>query len=66
MPANHNISKKLTKINESIGLTLCENGFMVEVSGNDKEDNYKPMKIIVNDQDELIDLIKTLAAMPRA
>lgn len=58
--------KKLTKlvlVNESFSINRYDNGFMIEVSGRDKENDYKTAKIMCATQDELIEVIKEILAM---
>ena len=49
---------KLTKVNESISLYRYDNGWMVEISGKDKKDDWKTIKTLCNTEDELLALIK--------
>ena len=39
------ISDKLTKINDSLTINLFDNGYMVEVSGRDDNDDWTQVKI---------------------
>jgi hypothetical protein len=54
---------KLTKVNDSITVNRYDNGWMVEVSGRDDEDNWKSTKILCNTEEELLDLIKEYNSM---
>lgn len=49
---------KLVKVNDSLDLNRYDNGWMVQINGRDKADEYKTVKIICNTEDQLIDLIK--------
>ena len=49
---------KLAKVNENISLNRYDNGFMVEVSGRDKKEEWKNSKTVCNTEEELIALIK--------
>ena len=49
---------KLAKVNESITLNRYDNGFMVEVSGRDDENDWKNCKILCNTEAEMLDVIK--------
>jgi hypothetical protein len=55
--SSYNIHK-LVKVNDSFDVNRYDNGWMVQINGRDKEDDYKTMKVICNTEDELIDLIK--------
>ena len=49
---------KLSKVNENISINRYDNGWMVEVSGRDKKEDYKTTKIMCSTEAELIDVIK--------
>ena len=49
---------KLDKVNESITINRYDNGFMVEVGGRDKENDWKSAKILCNTETEMFDVVK--------
>jgi hypothetical protein len=49
---------KLAKVNDSFNVYRYDNGWMVEISGRDKKEDYKTAKILCNTEAELVDLIK--------
>jgi hypothetical protein len=49
---------KLAKVSESITVNRYDNGWMVEVSGRNKKEDWANTKILCNTEDELIALIK--------
>jgi len=49
---------KLTKVNDSFSVYRYDNGWMVEVSGHDKKEDWKTAKIMCNTEEELFALIK--------
>lgn len=55
--------KKLSKVNESFTVYRYDNGFMIEVSGRDKENDYKTAKVMCNTEAELFDVIKEALSM---
>jgi len=59
------INFKLTKVNEAFTINMYDNGYMIEVSGRDHEDEWKTAKIIVSSVDELIELVKEATQLPR-
>jgi len=59
------ISDKLTKVSESFTINMYDNGFMIEVGGTDHKEDWKNVKIIVQDLDSLMALIKEAASMER-
>ena len=58
------IGDKLTKVNETFTINRYDNGFMIEVSGRDEEDNWKTSKIIVSSVKELIELVEEAVDLP--
>lgn len=59
------VSDKLTKVNESFTVNMYDNGYMIEVGGSDSKDDWKTVKITVQELDNLIALIKEVVAMER-
>lgn len=49
---------KLAKVNESITLNRYDNGWMVEIGGRDKSEDWKNTKTLCNTEDEMIAVIK--------
>lgn len=49
---------KLAKVNDSFSIYRYDNGWMVEISGRDKKEDYKTAKILCNTEEELVSLIK--------
>ena len=49
---------KLAKVNESITINRYDNGWMVEVSGRNKKEDWANTKILCNTEDELLALVK--------
>jgi hypothetical protein len=59
------IADKLNKVNESFSVNMYDNGFMIEVSGRDSNNEYKTAKVMVGTVDELIALVKEVSGMER-
>lgn len=49
---------KLEKVNETFTVNRYDNGFMIEVSGRDKENDWKNCKILCTDEADLFEVIK--------
>jgi hypothetical protein len=49
---------KLSKVNESITVNRYDNGWMVEVSGRDDENDWKTAKILCSTSEEMIAVIQ--------
>jgi len=60
------LSDKLVKVNENFTINMYDNGYMIEVSGRDDEDNWKTSKIIVDTVEELLVLVREATEIERA
>jgi hypothetical protein len=54
---------KIEKVSESFTVYRYDNGFMIEVSGKDKNNDWKTAKIMCASEDELITIIKEVNTM---
>ena len=66
--ARKQISKlgdKLEKVSENYTINMYDNGFMIEVSGRDSDEEYKTAKIMVPTIEQLVELVKEAAELPR-
>jgi hypothetical protein len=59
------IGDVLAKVNDSYTINMYNNGFMVEVSGRDNEDEWAAAKIICSTVEELVALVHEAANMER-
>jgi hypothetical protein len=59
------ISDKLVKVNDSFTVNMYDNGFMLEINGRDKTDEWATVKILVPGIDDLTILIKEVTEMER-
>jgi hypothetical protein len=59
------VSDKLTKVNESFTVSMYDNGYMLEISGKDSDDNWKTAKLMVQTVDQLMALVKEATELPR-
>lgn len=59
------LGDKLKKVNESMTLHFYDNGYMVEVSGRNKNDDYTNAKILCNTLAEVVELINEADVMER-
>jgi hypothetical protein len=57
------ISNKLKKADDSLTINKLDNGYMVEVSGRDEEDDWASAKILVLTLQEVFDLLEEYADM---
>jgi len=54
---------KLNKVSETITINRYDNGWMVEVGGRNKKEDWSNTKTLCNTEAELIDLIKEYNSM---
>jgi hypothetical protein len=54
---------KLAKVSESITVNRYDNGWMVEVGGRNKKEEWVTAKTLCNTEEELIALIKEYNSM---
>jgi len=54
---------KLAKVNESFTVNRYDNGYMIEVGGRDKENDWKTAKVMCATDAELFDVIKEALSM---
>lgn len=54
---------KLSKVNESITINRYDNGWMVEIGGKNKKDDWSTAKTLCNTEEDLIALLKEYNTM---
>jgi len=54
---------KLTRVNDNISIYRYDNGWMVEIGGRNKKEDWATAKIMCNTEDELIAVIKEYNTM---
>ncbi len=59
------ISDKLVKVNDNFTINMYDNGFMIEIGGRNKKDDWAAAKITCSSIEELVELIKEAATLER-
>jgi len=59
------LSEKLAKVNDSFSVNMYDNGYMFEMGGRNEDEDWVTAKIVCNNIDELVALIKEASEMPR-
>jgi hypothetical protein len=54
---------KLAKVNESITINRYDNGWMVEIGGRDKKQDWKNTKTMCNTEEEVLAVVKEWNSM---
>lgn len=58
------LSNTMARVNESVCVTRCFNGYTIEFSGQNIEGHFVNMKIVCNSLDDVIVLLKEFDTMP--
>ena len=59
------ISDKLNKIGETFIVNIYDNGFMIEATGRDNEDEWSTAKVLCASEEELVELIRNALTIKR-
>lgn len=59
------LSTKLAKVSESFTVNMYDNGYMIEVSGQDDDENWKTVKLVCNTIQEVVKLVEEINNMPK-
>jgi len=59
------LNTKIAKVNDSYSVTMCANGYVVEISGRDANENWSTAKIICTTMAELITLLGEIDSMDK-
>ena len=59
------LADKLAKCSDSLTVNMYDNGFMVEVSGQDSDNDWKTAKIMCQTLEQVYAVIAEAAAMER-
>ncbi len=54
------------KVNDNYTVTNCHNGYVIDVSGQNSDENWISAKFVFKTLDELKDAVQDLAWMPKA
>ena len=60
-----NASDKLEKVSDSFTINMYDNGFMVEVSGRDHDNDWANAKILCQNLEEVIAIVTEVSQMER-
>jgi hypothetical protein len=55
-----------TAVNDNYTITNCNNGFVVDVGGKDRQDEWNTSKFVFTSLDQVKRAVEELASMPRA
>lgn len=52
------ISDKLSKVDRRFSVEICDNGFIIEISGRDDNDDYGHARIMCHDEQDMLTLVE--------
>ena len=58
------IADKLTKVNDNFTVYRYDNGYVIEIGGRDIDEDWATVKLVCNNIDDLILLIKEATTLP--
>lgn len=58
------LKEKIQKVNDSITVNRYDNGYMVEISGKNSDDDWKTCKILCTSFKEMLDILTEYDAIP--
>jgi hypothetical protein len=58
------LSSKVIRVSEAIVINRYDNGWMLEIAGRNKKQDWITTKTICNTEQEVLELIKEYNAMP--
>jgi hypothetical protein len=59
------IGDKLANVNDSFSINIYDNGFLIEISGRDEDNEYRNAKIMVPTVEQLLELVREAVTLPR-
>jgi hypothetical protein len=60
-----NLTDKFKKVNEAFTITMCDNGFLVDIAGEDLKGDWIDKKLLVTTIADLHTLLDQIVQMPR-
>ena len=63
--AVNKVSDKLAKVNDNFSVYMYDNGYMVEISGRDSDNEYKTAKVMCSELAQLAAIVQEIAEMPK-
>lgn len=57
MKNEKSITKIFASIDENYSITQCSNGYILEINGRDKKDDYLNIKHLILKHEELVDVL---------
>lgn len=60
------ISEKLATVNDRFEVTEYDNGFLVEVGGQDSDEDWKIARIMVHESAAVIELFEEYVSLPKS
>ena len=59
------VTEKVKKVDDSLTVYMYDNGYMVQISGRDSEDDWVTLKILCDSLEKVNALVAEISALPR-
>lgn len=59
------LSDKLAKVGTTVTINMYDNGYVFEIDGRDKKDDWTSAKIICDSVEKIVELLKEASSMER-
>lgn len=59
------VTSILDRVGDSFTINICNNGYMLEISGRNAEGDWRTAKLVCRNEKELFDLIYEIRSMPK-
>jgi hypothetical protein len=59
------LADKLNKVDEDLTVSRLDNGYTVEVRGEDEGGDWETIKVVCTELDEVVELLVEFATFPR-
>jgi len=59
------INEKFKRVNTQFSITVCDNGFLVEMGGQDQKEDWIDRKFVLPNIKAVQELVEDIAAMPK-
>jgi hypothetical protein len=59
------VTDRLKKVDDSLTINMYDNGYMVQITGRDSEDDWVTLKIMCDSLDKVNALVAEISALPK-
>ena len=59
------VTDRLKKVDDSLTINMYDNGYMVQITGRDSEDDWVTLKIMCDSLDKVNALVAEISVLPK-